>query len=62
MTIAGLPMVEDAEGGFRRLYDVTSMSAYLVRPDGHVGYRPHPLRLERLRGYLQRIFHDPSAG
>ena len=60
-TIAGLPTVEDAEGGFRRLYDVTHMSAYLVRPDGHVGYRAHPLQLERLRGYLRRIFHEPSA-
>jgi hypothetical protein len=62
MTITGLPIVEDAEGGFRCLYDVTDRSAYLVRPDRHVGYRAHPLQLERLLGYLRRIFRELSAG
>jgi 2-polyprenyl-6-methoxyphenol hydroxylase-like FAD-dependent oxidoreductase len=62
VTTAGLPMVEDTEGGFRRLYDVADMSAYLVRPDGYVGYRAYPLQLERLRAYLRRILHEPSAG
>jgi hypothetical protein len=38
------------------------MSAYLVRPDSHVGYRAHPLQLERLWGYLRRIFHDHPQG
>jgi 2-polyprenyl-6-methoxyphenol hydroxylase-like FAD-dependent oxidoreductase len=60
--IEGLSIVEDSAGEFRRLYDVAAMSAYLVRPDGYIGYRAHPLRLDRLQAYLRRIFHEPPQG
>jgi hypothetical protein len=39
-------MVAAAAGKFRRLDDAVRMSAYLVHPDGYVGYRAHLLRLD----------------
>jgi hypothetical protein len=59
--VDGLPMLEDAAGEFRQRYDVTGMSAYLVRPDGYIGYRAHPLQLDRLQAYLRRIFREPGS-
>jgi pentachlorophenol monooxygenase len=35
--------VRDAEGGFRAAYGASGECAYLVRPDGYVGYRQSPL-------------------
>jgi 2-polyprenyl-6-methoxyphenol hydroxylase-like FAD-dependent oxidoreductase len=44
-----------------RILDVAAMSAYLVRPDDHVGYRAHPLRFDRLDAYLRRIIGERSS-
>lgn len=35
--------VRDAEGSFRAAYGASGECAYLVRPDGYVGYRQRPL-------------------
>jgi 2-polyprenyl-6-methoxyphenol hydroxylase-like FAD-dependent oxidoreductase len=59
VTVEGVPVVEDTAGEFRRGYDVKGMSAYLVRPDGYVGYRAHPLQWGRLDAYLRRIVRGP---
>jgi pentachlorophenol monooxygenase len=39
---AWLPALRDAEGTFRAAYGVTGTAAYLIRPDGYVGFRALP--------------------
>ncbi|MDG4766477.1 FAD-dependent monooxygenase [Solwaraspora sp. WMMD406] len=50
------PVVRDAEGAFRAGYGVTGTAAYLIRPDGHVGFRSQPIDAEALRGHLRLVF------
>jgi len=49
------PLVVDAQGAFRSIYGVTGPSLYLIRPDGHVGYRAAPVDPPRLRAHLGRV-------
>lgn len=51
-----LPVLRDSSDTFRRAYDVRGTAAYLIRPDGHVGYRGTEPTLAGLIHYLQRIF------
>jgi 2-polyprenyl-6-methoxyphenol hydroxylase-like FAD-dependent oxidoreductase len=48
--------VQDPAGSFRQRYGADSPCAYLIRPDGYVGYRAAPLRAAALATYLDRIF------
>jgi 2-polyprenyl-6-methoxyphenol hydroxylase-like FAD-dependent oxidoreductase len=50
-----LPLFEDTEGRFQRAYAGQEKAAWLIRPDGYVGYRTAELRRERLLEYLDRI-------
>ena len=47
-----LPYHVDADRQFRKEYDVSGSAAYVVRPDGHVGFRSLPLSLPALREHL----------
>jgi hypothetical protein len=49
------PVLADAEGRFRRVYDAAESAAYLVRPDGYVGFRSDALGADTLDPYLGRV-------
>jgi 2-polyprenyl-6-methoxyphenol hydroxylase-like FAD-dependent oxidoreductase/heme-degrading monooxygenase HmoA len=53
-----LPVLRDARSTFRDAYGVAGAgtAAYLVRPDGHVGFRSRPATEDTLREHLAEIF------
>jgi hypothetical protein len=58
-----IPVLRDGAGGFRTTYEVHGLTAYLIRPDGHVGYRSAEAALAGIEDHLQQIFIDaPTAG
>ncbi|MEU4568935.1 FAD-dependent monooxygenase [Micromonospora sp. NPDC023956] len=50
------PVVRDGAGEFRTTYGVAGTALYLVRPDGHVGFRSQPIDGDALRKNLQLVF------
>lgn len=50
------PDVVDAANAFRDTYGVTGSALYLIRPDGHVGYRSQPIDGDGLRKHLHLTF------
>jgi 2-polyprenyl-6-methoxyphenol hydroxylase-like FAD-dependent oxidoreductase len=50
------PAVRDNGGEFRAAYGVTGTALYLVRPDGHVGFRSWPIDADALRNNLHLVF------
>jgi 2-polyprenyl-6-methoxyphenol hydroxylase-like FAD-dependent oxidoreductase/heme-degrading monooxygenase HmoA len=56
--LVDLPVLRDARGGFAEAYGVagSGTAAYLVRPDGHVGFRTRPVRADALRDHLAGVF------
>lgn len=50
------PAVRDTDGAFQAGYGVTGAAAYLIRPDGHVGFRSCPIDAEALRHHLHLTF------
>jgi 2-polyprenyl-6-methoxyphenol hydroxylase-like FAD-dependent oxidoreductase len=54
--IEGLSILADSQNEFARLYGATRKSAFLIRPDGYVGYRGEPLEAERLAAHLKMVF------
>ncbi|MER6593276.1 monooxygenase, partial [Micromonospora purpureochromogenes] len=50
------PVVHDAEGAFRATYGVDGSGLYLIRPDGHVGFRSQPIDADALGKHLQLVF------
>jgi hypothetical protein len=60
-----VPVLRDSAGEFRTTYDALGRTAYLIRPDGHVGYRSASATLTGIRDHLQHIFIDaqpPTGG
>jgi 2-polyprenyl-6-methoxyphenol hydroxylase-like FAD-dependent oxidoreductase/quinol monooxygenase YgiN len=57
----GLPVLRDADDQFRAVYGVTGASAYLIRPDGHVGFRSSPVAATALRKHLEGVFTTRSS-
>ena len=49
----GLPVVQDAEGAFVASYGGGPTTAWLIRPDHHIGYRADLLRPDELAAYLR---------
>ena len=47
-----LPVVRDAEGAFVASYGGGPMTAWLIRPDHHIGYRADRPRADELAAYL----------
>ncbi|MFC4147354.1 FAD-dependent oxidoreductase [Micromonospora mangrovi] len=50
------PVVQDAGGEFRAAYGVAGSALYLIRPDGHVGFRSQPVDADALGKNLQLVF------
>jgi len=51
-----LPVLRDTSGAFRTAYGLRGTGAYLVRPDGHVGFRSSPVSATALDEHLAGIF------
>ncbi|MDG4770550.1 FAD-dependent monooxygenase [Solwaraspora sp. WMMD792] len=51
------PVLHDAAGGFRAGYGTAGAAAYLIRPDGYVGFRSQPIDVEALRHHLHLVFN-----
>ncbi len=51
-----LPMLQDTDGSFRRIYHAAAGTAYLIRPDGYIASRCAPVRSIYLAEYMERIF------
>jgi len=59
----GVSVVFDPHGALRQRYGVRGECAYVIRPDGYVGYRCAPPSATRLREYFHRVFLPaPRAG
>jgi 2-polyprenyl-6-methoxyphenol hydroxylase-like FAD-dependent oxidoreductase/heme-degrading monooxygenase HmoA len=56
--LVDLPVIRDAEGTFAAAYGTAGAgtAAYLVRPDGHVGFRSRPLDEDALLDHLAGVF------
>jgi 2-polyprenyl-6-methoxyphenol hydroxylase-like FAD-dependent oxidoreductase/heme-degrading monooxygenase HmoA len=56
--LVDLPVVRDADGTFAAAYGVSGAgtAAYLVRPDGHVGFRTRPVHEAVLLDHLTGVF------
>ncbi|MGY1682541.1 FAD-dependent monooxygenase [Geodermatophilus sp. SYSU D01176] len=56
--LVDLPVVRDAAGSFAAAYGTAGAgtAAYLVRPDGHVGFRSRPLDEDALLDHLAGVF------
>jgi hypothetical protein len=52
------PVVHDAAGSFRTNYGAADRCAYLIRPDGHIGFRSAPISLDALLAHLGTTFSD----
>ncbi len=50
------PTLVDSERHFQRLYGAAVSTAYLVRPDGYIGFRTDALNRSALDRYLERVF------
>ena len=53
---SGVTIVGDPEQALQHRYGAQGGCAYLIRPDGYVGYRSASVTLPRLRQYLDRVF------
>jgi hypothetical protein len=51
-----LPWIVDSAETFRKAYDARGGAAYLIRPDGYVGYRTDAVEPEKLEAALRRVF------
>ncbi|MET0715525.1 MAG: FAD-dependent monooxygenase, partial [Mycetocola sp.] len=53
-----VPILRDSAGNFRKTYDGRGLTAYLIRPDGHVGYRSERATLAGIKDHLQHTFSE----
>jgi hypothetical protein len=51
-----LPVLRDTADAFRVAYGIRGTSAYLVRPDGHVGFRCAPVSAAAIDEHLFKVF------
>lgn len=51
-----LPVFRDTADSFRNAYGIRGSSAYLVRPDGHVGFRCAPVSASAIDEHLFKVF------
>lgn len=45
----------DSDGDWHARYGASAECVYLIRPDGYVGYRAQPIKVERLMAFLAKI-------
>jgi 2-polyprenyl-6-methoxyphenol hydroxylase-like FAD-dependent oxidoreductase len=50
-----VPVVRDAAGEFRTAYGAVGGCCYLIRPDGHVGFRAGRTRAEELASHIAKV-------
>jgi hypothetical protein len=48
--------IVDRDDALHRAYHAVAPCAYLIRPDGYVGYRSFPAEAKHLLEFLSRIF------
>ncbi|MCT7661991.1 FAD-dependent monooxygenase [Mycobacterium deserti] len=53
---SGLPVISDADGEFAKAYAVAERSAYVVRPDGYLGYAAQDVDVDALGDHLRATF------
>ena len=58
---ADVPTFLDLDGEAHRLYGAGGGGAYLVRPDGHIGYRGQPAEERALLAYLDTVVGGPRT-
>jgi 2-polyprenyl-6-methoxyphenol hydroxylase-like FAD-dependent oxidoreductase len=51
-TLIGVPIITDTAGQFAATYKPTAATAYLVRPDGYIGYHARPITQQGIINYL----------
>lgn len=54
--LVGVQVLHDASGAFRDRYAVSRSAAYLIRPDGYVGFRAEPVDPASITAHLERTF------
>ncbi|MEM0905916.1 MAG: FAD-dependent monooxygenase [Pseudomonadota bacterium] len=52
----GISVLLDASGELHKIFGAHEAGLYVIRPDGHVGYRSQPPAMVPLRTYLDRVF------
>ncbi|QYB02333.1 FAD-dependent monooxygenase [Rhodococcus sp. USK10] len=51
-----LPLIRDRDGEFARAYGAEGTAAFVVRPDGYLGFRQSPVAVDGLTEYLKPTF------
>lgn len=59
---ASLSMLLDPGGELHKSWHAAPGSAYLVRPDGYIGYRAAPATAAGISRYLDSVFDSPDGG
>jgi 2-polyprenyl-6-methoxyphenol hydroxylase-like FAD-dependent oxidoreductase len=54
-TLIGVPVITDTAGQFAATYRSTPATAYLIRPDGYIGYHSRPLAAQGVIDYLTAL-------
>jgi len=54
-TLIGVPVVIDTAGQFASTYQPTTATAYLIRPDGYIGYHSRPITEQGVIDYLSAL-------
>jgi hypothetical protein len=54
-TLIGVPVVTDTAGQFADIYKPTPATAYLIRPDGYIGYHARPITQQGVIHYLAAL-------
>ena len=57
----GIAVVADDEGELHQRYGAHSHCIYLIRPDGYIGYRSQPAKLDLFLEYCDRLFADTTT-
>jgi hypothetical protein len=57
-SLVELAVLKDGSGAFADSYGVKGTAAYLIRPDGHVGFRSAPASTDELQPHLRGIFAE----
>ena len=56
----GISVVQDDDGELHQRYGAHSHCIYLIRPDGYIGYRSQPAKLDLFLEYCDRIFAESA--
>jgi 2-polyprenyl-6-methoxyphenol hydroxylase-like FAD-dependent oxidoreductase len=54
-TLIGIPVIADTAGRFADIYRPTHATAYLIRPDGYIGYHARPVTRQGIIDYLTAL-------